>query len=103
MMKNILHDWEDGRAREILRNCRGAVPDDGVLLLVEYCLGTENTPSLGKTVAMVMLAVTGGKERTVQEHRELLENAGFQLKRTISVSGEVVMLEALPVRNLFSD
>src|SRR3954468_23402992 len=33
LMKNVLHDWEDGRAREILHNCRRAVPDDGVLLL----------------------------------------------------------------------
>ena len=96
MMKNILHDWEDGRAREILRNCRRAVPDNGVLLLVEYSLGMENTPSLGKTVDMVMLAVTGGKERTVSEHGELLMAAGFHLERIIPVRNELMIIEAKP-------
>lgn len=50
---------------QILFNCRRAVPEDGVLLLVEYCVGEANTPSMGKTVDLVMLTLTGGKERTV--------------------------------------
>ena len=96
MMKNILHDWDDVRARQILLNCRRAVPDDGALLLVEYCLGNKNAPSLGKTVDMVMLAVTGGKERTVREHHELLASAAFRVSRVIPVRNEVMVLEARP-------
>lgn len=41
VMKNIIHDWNDAQTCEILRNCRRAVPDDGVLVLIEYCLGEE--------------------------------------------------------------
>jgi hypothetical protein len=96
IMKNILHDWDDRRARQILLNCRRAIPDDGVLLLVEYWLGEENAPSLGKTIDMVMLAVTGGKERTVSEHSDLLAGAGFQMTRIIPVRNEVMILEAKP-------
>jgi O-methyltransferase len=95
-MKNIIHDWDDARARRILLNCRQAVPKDGVLLLVEYRLGEENAPSLGKTLDLVMLTVTGGKERTVSEHRELLASGGFRLNRMIPVSGDVMILEGLP-------
>jgi MFS family permease len=98
VMKNIIHDWNDAQAREILRNCRRAVPDDGVLVLIEYCLGDDNTPSLGKMVDLVMLAITGGKERTAEEHRVLLANAGFRLNRTIPVSEEITIVEALPDR-----
>jgi hypothetical protein len=94
-MKNIIHDWSDDEARRILLNCRRAVPDDGVLLLVEYCVGEANSPSMGKMVDIVMLTVTGGKERTVDQHRELLARAGFRLSRTIPVSDEIVILEAL--------
>ncbi len=95
VMKNIIHDWNDDDARRILHNCRRAVPDDGVLLLVEYCVGEANMPSLGKMVDIVMLTVTGGKERTPHEHGELLASAGFPVSRTIPVSNEIVILEAL--------
>jgi len=96
LMKNILHDWNDEQAGTILRNCRRAVPDDGVLLLVEYRVGDENAPSLGNTMDLVMLTMTGGKERTIDEHRELLASAGFQLNRTIPVSAEIIIVEAFP-------
>jgi hypothetical protein len=79
----------DAHAREILRNVRCAVPDDGVLVLIEYCLGEDNTASVGKMVDLVMLAITGGKERTVDEHRALLASAGFQLNTAIPVSPDI--------------
>ena len=97
LMKNILHDWNDEQAGGILRNCRRAVPDDGVLLLIEYRLGADNTPSLGNTMDLVMLTITGGKERTVDDHRTLLAAAGFQLNRVIPVSSEIMIVEALPM------
>jgi hypothetical protein len=96
VMKNIVHDWDDAQARQILINCRRAVPDDGVLVIVEYCLGADNVPSLGKMVDLVMLTITGGKERTIEEHRALLASAGFRLNRTVTVSAEIMMLEVLP-------
>jgi len=96
LMRNVIHDWNDERACQILLNCRRAVPDDGVLLLVEYSLGCENTPTLGKTLDVVMLALTGGKERTVNEHRELLASTGFCLNQVIPISDDAMILEARP-------
>jgi hypothetical protein len=46
-----------------------------------------------------MLTVTGGRERTAHEHRELLASAGLRLSRTIPVSREIVILEALSAVN----
>ncbi len=97
LLKMVIHDWDDKRASQILINCRRAVPKDGVLLLVEYQLGEQNTPSFGKTVDIFMLAVTGGKERTLEQHRDLLASADFRLRRAIPVSDELMILEALPV------
>lgn len=97
LMKNIIHDWDDQRARQILFNCRRAVPDDGVLLLIEYCVGGANTPSIGKTVDLMMLTLTGGKERTVREHDILLASAGFRMTKSIPLSNDVMILEAEPV------
>jgi hypothetical protein len=97
LLKMVIHDWDDERAKQILINCRRAVPKDGVLLLVEYQLGQPNAPSLGKLVDIFMLAVTGGKERTLEQHIALLAGADFGLKNTVSVSNEIMILEALPV------
>jgi SAM-dependent methyltransferase len=96
LMRNVIHDWDDERARRILKNCRRALSDDGVLLLVEYCLGGENTPTLGKTIDMLMLTLTGGRERTLREHGELLASAGFQMEQSIPVTDDVMILEARP-------
>jgi hypothetical protein len=96
LMKNVIHDWNDGRARRILLNCRRAVPDDGVLILVEYSVGGENTATIGKALDVVMLTLTGGKERTVEEHRDLLASAGFRMERTIPLANDVMILEAKP-------
>jgi hypothetical protein len=35
ILKSIIHDWPDDRARTILENCRRAMPSDGRLLIVE--------------------------------------------------------------------
>lgn len=94
LMKNVIHDWDDEHARRILRNCRRAVRAEGVLLLVEYRVGDDNVPSIGKMMDIVMLTVTGGRERTVAEHRDLLASEGFELKRWIAVSDEIMLLEA---------
>jgi O-methyltransferase domain/Dimerisation domain len=96
LMKNVIHDWDDDRARRILINCRRAVPKNGVLLLVEYCLGDENAASLGKTVDIVMLAITGGKERTIGQHSELLATAGFRMNGIVPLSDDAMIIEAIP-------
>lgn len=97
LMKNILHDWDDARAAQILRNCRRSLPSDGMLLLVEYSLGSANTPTLGKMLDVMMMASFGGKERTIEEHRELLASAGFVLTEIIPLSHDVMILEARPL------
>ena len=96
LMRNVLHDWDEEHARRILLNCRRAVPDEGVLLLVEYCLGSENTPTLGKSIDLLMLTMTGGRERTPGEYAELLAGAGFRMMQTIPVTDDVMIIEARP-------
>ncbi len=97
LMKSVIHDWDDERARNILVNCRRAVPRDGVLLLVELALAEGNLPSLGKFTDIAMMVLTGGKERTIQEYRELLASAGFRLNQVFPVPGGFSIIESLPI------
>jgi hypothetical protein len=96
LMKHVIHDWDDERARSILATCRRAVPKDGALLLIEWALPEGNAPSAGKFADVVMMLMTGGKERTVEEYRRLLGQAGFILNLVISTSCDLNIIEALP-------
>ncbi len=96
LMKNVIHDWDDSRACEILVKCRRAVPTDGTLLLVEWGISDANLPSAGKLTDLVMLVLTGGKERTIEEYRELLAKGSFRLNKVVPTAGEFVIIEAIP-------
>ena len=96
VMKHVIHDWDDEHAQGILANCRRVVPADGALLLVEWTLPEGNLPSAGKLFDVVMLVMTGGKERTVEEYRQLLARADFKLNQVIGASPELSIMEALP-------
>lgn len=96
LMKSVIHDWDDEKAREILVQCRRAVPANGALLLVEWGLSEANLPSTGKLMDLVMLVLTGGKERTIEEYRALLASGGFQLQKVTPTASEYAIIEAIP-------
>ena len=96
LMKNVIHDWDDKKAHDILVNCRRAVADNGVLLLVEWNLSETNLPSTGKLSDLIMLVLAGGKERTTDEYRKLLASAGFRFNRLVPTATELAIIEAVP-------
>jgi hypothetical protein len=96
LMKHVIHDWDDELAHTILANCRRAIPADGALLLVEWALPEGNLPSTGKLLDVVMLVMTGGKDRTIAEYSQLLASAGFRLNRVTPTSTDLIIIEALP-------
>jgi O-methyltransferase domain len=55
-----------------------------------------NSPSAGKLADIAMMVLTGGKERSVPEYRELLGRAGFRLNKVVPVPGDIHIIEALP-------
>jgi hypothetical protein len=96
MMKSVIHDWDDEASRTILANCRRAVPEDGVLLLVEYPISEDNLPSAGKLTDIAMMVLTGGRERTIEQYRILLASAGFCLNHVYPTSADFAIIEAKP-------
>jgi hypothetical protein len=64
---------------------------------LEYALPEANLPSVGKFVDIAMMVLTGGRERTVQEYRELLAASGFRLNQVIAVPSDFSIIEAIPI------
>ena len=97
MLKWIIHDWNDERSIVILKNIRRAIAEGGRLLLVEAVLPTGSEPHFGKFIDLNMLVMTGGRERTEEEYRTLLEAGGFKLTRVIPTDSPMSIVEAEPV------
>ena len=78
VLSTILHDWDDGRAGQILRTIRAAAPDDGRLLVVDAVVPAGNEPHSAKFLDLLMLALFGARERDEAQWRALLEENGFE-------------------------
>jgi precorrin-6B methylase 2 len=96
VLKSVLHNWEDPEAIDILRNCRDVMSNGSRLLVVERVLPEGNGPSEAKLFDINMLVVPGGLERTTTEYQNVLEAAGFELRRVIPTKAAVSILESVP-------
>ena len=96
LLSHVIHDWEEQKCLQILRNCHGAMSRKGRLLIVEMVLPTGDTPHFGKLLDLVMLTVPGGAERTEDEYAALLEKASFALARLVPTASPVSIVEAVP-------
>ena len=94
VIKKVLHDWDDGRATAILRNCREAMQPNGKVLVAETLVPPGDQPSQIKNIDVVMLAVTGGLERTETQYASLFNAAELRLERVIETQGPIAILEA---------
>ncbi len=97
MKDAIIHDWDDEKSLKILNNIRKVIPENGKLLLVESVIPGENEPHFGKFLDLIMLTMTGGRERTEEEYKSLLESAGFRLNRVFPTESFISIIEAIPV------
>jgi hypothetical protein len=79
VLKFVLHDWDDARARRILEHCREAMPAHGRVLVIETPLPEGHGASIAKTHDVNMLVLTGGRERRLDEYRSLFSAAGLEL------------------------
>ncbi|MEW5950134.1 MAG: methyltransferase [Thermodesulfobacteriota bacterium] len=98
-LKSVIHDWNDERALEILKNCYKAMADSGRLILIERVIPSGNTPSPGKIMDIVMMVNLGGLERTVAEYQGLIEKAGFELIGIIPTTSAMSIIECAPIKN----
>jgi hypothetical protein len=95
-MKNILHAFSDEDCSELLRKVHHAMADGGRLIIVDSVLKPDNQPALGKRLDLLMMVGTeGGKERTREQFKALLEGSGFKLKRIIRTVAPFSIVEAV--------
>jgi O-methyltransferase/methyltransferase family protein len=96
VMKHIIHDWDDGRASIILKNIATAMgASRGKVILLEAVIRGAGEPDLGKLIDIEMLALPGGRERSADEFKALLEASGFEMTRIVPTKSPLSVIEAV--------
>jgi hypothetical protein len=95
LLMDLLHDWRDDDAARILASVRRGAPAHARVLIIETLVPEAPGLHFGKTLDIIMLAVTGGRERTRAEHAALLDRSGFLLERVLPTRSEYSIVEAL--------
>jgi O-methyltransferase domain len=78
VVSRIIHDYDDERALAVLRTIKAAAAPDSRLVLLEAVVPAGNEPDGGKWLDLLMLALSGGRERDEEQWRELLAAGGFE-------------------------
>jgi hypothetical protein len=94
VLKNIIHDWPDDRARQILKTVRAATRDGATLLLVECVIPPHDRDFVAKWMDLGMLVDNTGRERTGEEYPKLLQQSGFHMIRIVPTASPFSIVEA---------
>ena len=102
VLRDIVHDWSDEKAKFILKNLREAIGSNStaVVLLVETVLQgiiADTDPSVKYLLDIAMMVAVDGKERSEQELSSMLQQTGFQMKTVHHTRGLYKVLEAVPI------
>ncbi|KAL1856872.1 hypothetical protein Daus18300_010635 [Diaporthe australafricana] len=82
-MKWCLHDWDDDKARKILRNIRASLRKNAVsrLVILESVLRDGHLGRMSRYADLNMMLAVGGKERGEDEWRSLADETGWSLRK----------------------
>nr|XP_011460531.1 PREDICTED: (S)-scoulerine 9-O-methyltransferase-like isoform X1 [Fragaria vesca subsp. vesca] len=101
MLKLILHNWDDDHCKKILRNCSNALPNNGKVIVVEYCVLPEVIENTLETKTMLlpadiaMMTLCNGKERTISEYDALAKSVGFVQTKAFPICHGTYVIEFL--------
>jgi 2,7-dihydroxy-5-methyl-1-naphthoate 7-O-methyltransferase len=76
ILKSVLGDWPDHEASAILRRCAEAARPSGRVVVF-----TGAGPGERASPALLMLVLLGGRERTIEELREIGREVGLDLTK----------------------
>jgi hypothetical protein len=95
VLMEVVHDWGNDDATKILTAVRRAAPKTARMLIVETLVSELPEARFGKTLDIIMLAVTGGRERTRSEYSQLLAATGWRLTDVIATPTRLSIVEAV--------
>ncbi|GAW14649.1 hypothetical protein ANO14919_040520 [Xylariales sp. No.14919] len=76
----VLHNWNDEKSTQILRQIKLAMTAESVLLINDMVVPDSKVPAWAAFLDIMMMAFCGAQERTTKEWADLLGGAGLSVK-----------------------
>jgi O-methyltransferase len=96
LLNGVLRQWDDDAARTILLNCREAMTDGTRLVIVERLMPERAADDPAAIMLdLHMMAITGGRARSLAEFKVLLADAGLALAQVTPTSTGLSVIEAI--------
>lgn len=78
LFSNVLHDWAEGRVKELLGKSFAALPSGGMIVIHDAHINAEKTGPLPVAAySALLMAITEGKCYSEKEMADYLQGAGF--------------------------
>ncbi|XP_024545550.1 anthranilate N-methyltransferase-like [Selaginella moellendorffii] len=93
LIKSVLLNFSDDHCNKLLRNCFKSLPKGGKLVIVDL-IHTDDAP-FERDLDMAMFSFTvGGRVRTFEEYKELIERTGFSGVNLVKMPSRDQVIEA---------
>jgi len=99
ILAHVIHNWDDTRGRAVLEACVRAMAPKARVLLIDRVVPERigaNLEAQRHVLAdlRMMVAMSGGRERTAAEFDNLLSSAGLRLERIVRMVGSAPLISA---------
>ena len=92
VLMEVIHDWDDEHAKQILSRVRASALPGARVLLIEALIPDGDAPSFPRTLDLWMLLISG-KQRSLDEYAALFAATGFRFTRAIETPAGVTIVE----------
>lgn len=94
ILMEVVHDWGDAEAVQIVSAVKRSAAAKAKLLLIETEVPESHEPDWSKTLDIVMLTLFAARQRTATEYRALLARGDFELRGTTDTQAGITVFEA---------
>jgi hypothetical protein len=95
ILMEVIHDWDDPQAAAILSAVSRAASPGATVLVIEAVLDDRHVDPVVHTLDVIMLAITGGRERTQAQLSQLLDSADLHVNSVHDTRGALRVVEAV--------
>jgi len=101
LLCQVIHDWDDEHASNVLQACRRAMAPAAKLVILDRVMPEriEANPAVQANVLLdlrMLVGTRGGRERTAGEFAALLRATGLRLERILPTRMPASLVEASP-------
>jgi hypothetical protein len=95
ILKGIIHNWPDDKAVQIYKTIYRAMKPQAQLLLMEPIIFDDDPLRRAKlNLDVNMMVINSSQERTIEQHRRLLEKSGFKITKIVPTRSFISVIVA---------